>query len=155
MPELVRLRELIQHVPRRLGEVSRDVVDNKATPSAWSPKEELGHLLDSAANNHQRIVRAQLDDNPAMPGYEQNGWIAVNAYQSRDWGELIEIWQALNRQLLAAAEAAPESAWSRTLTVGGSEPLTLGFIFDDYVAHMVHHLHHIGIQLEPDASKAA
>ena len=155
MPELVRLRELIQVVPGRLEHISRDAVEAKATPSAWSPKEELGHLLDSAANNHQRIVWAQLDDTPALPGYEQNRWILVNAYQSRDWRELIEIWRALNRQLLAAAEAAPESAWSRTLTVAGSEPVTLEFVFDDYVAHMMHHLHHIGIQLEPDASNAA
>jgi hypothetical protein len=83
-----------------------------------------------------------------MPGYDQNGWVAVHAYQRRDWGELIELWQALNRQLLAAAEAVPDSAWSRTLTVAGSEPLTLQFVFEDYVAHMLHHLQHIGIEVD-------
>jgi hypothetical protein len=148
------LRQLIERVPGRLEELEKEKVERKPTPSTWSPKEELGHLLDSAANNHQRIVRAQLENSPTMPGYDQNGWVAVHAYQRRDWRELIELWRALNRQLLAAAEAVPESAWSRTLTVAGSEPLTLQFVFDDYVAHMMHHLQHIGIETADIISNA-
>ena len=155
MPGLTLLRDLVQGVPGRLERLSKDTVESKPTPSTWSPKEELGHLLDSAANNHQRIVRAQLEDSPAMPGYEQNRWVAVHAYQRRNWKELIELWQALNRQLLAAAEAVPDSAWSRTLTVAGSEPLTLQFVFEDYVAHMLHHLQHIGIEVDDIRSNAA
>ena len=158
MRALTSLRNLLERVPGRLGRLSNDQVERRPTPSAWSPKEELGHLLDSAANNHQRIVRAQLEDNPTMPGYEQNRWVAVHAYQRREWGELIGLWTALNRQLLAAAEAVPDSAWSRTLTVGGSEPLTLEFVFEDYLAHMMHHLQHIGIEtsdLRSDTPNAA
>jgi len=155
MPALNLLRDLLQCVPDRLDKLSQDTVESKATPSNWSPKEELGHLLDSAANNHQRIVRAQFEDNPAMPGYEQNRWVAVHAYRRRDWQELIEVWQALNRQLLAAAEGVPDSAWSRTLTVAGSEPLTLQFVFDDYVDHMLHHLRHIGIEVDDIKSSAS
>jgi hypothetical protein len=67
---------------------------------------------------------------------------------------LIELWQALNRQLLAAATAVPDSAWSKTLTVAGSAPLTLQFVFDDYVTHMVHHLQHIGIETADITSNA-
>jgi hypothetical protein len=148
------LRELVNRVPGRLEELAKEKVEYKPKPSTWSPKEELGHLLDSAANNHQRIVRAQLENNPVMPGYDQNGWVAVHAYQRRDWKELIEVWQAFNRQLLAAAEAVPASAWLRTLTVAGSEPLTLQFVFDDYLAHMVHHLQHIGIETSDITSNA-
>ena len=113
----------------------------------WSPKEELGHLLDSAANNHQRLVRAQLEDSPAMPGYEQARWVALHNYQGGDWEELIERWRRLNQQLLAVAEAAPSAAWSRTCTVGGQGPLTLQFILEDYVQHMLHHLDHIGVKV--------
>jgi hypothetical protein len=73
------LRDLLQRVPGRLESFPKKRVESKPTPSTWSPKEELGHLLDSAANNHQRIVRAQLENNSAMPGYDQNRWVAVNA----------------------------------------------------------------------------
>jgi hypothetical protein len=155
MPQLARMRELLQTSPDKLAKLSKDGVEGKASPSAWSAKEELGHLLDSAANNHQRIVRAQLEENPAMPGYEQNRWIVVNGYQSRDWDELIDTWRAFNRQLVAAAESVPASGWSRTLSVAGAQPVTLEFVFDDYIEHMVHHLRHIGIEVNPRASNAA
>jgi hypothetical protein len=147
MPSLNLLRDLIQGVPARFEQLSQTEVESKPASAAWSPKEELGHLLDSATNNHQRIVRAQSDDKLAFPGYEQNRWVAINRYQHRDWKELIEVWQALNRQLLAAAESVPDSAWSHTLTVAASQPMTLEFVFDDYVTHMLHHLQHIGIDV--------
>jgi len=147
MKAISSLRNLIDIVPGRLAELPRDRVENRPSPSKWSAKEELGHLLDSAANNHQRMVRAQLENNLALPGYDQMAWVAINSYQRRDWHELIDVWQALNRQLLAAAESVPESAWSHTLTIAGSAPMTLQFVFEDYLAHMTHHLEHIGIKV--------
>ena len=111
MQAITSLQNLLQRVPGRLKALSKDEVERKATPSSWSPKEELGHLLDSAVNNHQRIVRAQSEDKLAMPGYEQNRWVAIHRYQQRDWAELISSWQDLNRQLLVAAESVPDSAW--------------------------------------------
>jgi hypothetical protein len=143
---LCLLRDLLDDVPSRLRKLPKERGESATTPSTWSAKEELGHLLDSAANNHQRIVRAQLDDNFAFPGYDQNRWVALHAYQHRDWSELIDTWQALNRQLVMAANAVPASAWSRTLTIANSEPVTLKFVLQDYVAHMLHHLRRIGIE---------
>ena len=147
MPSLHLLRNLIERVPARLEQLPQAKAETKPAPTAWSPQEELGHLLDSAANNHQRVVRAQSEDNLAFPGYDQNRWVAINGYQRRDWKDLIEVWRAFNRQLLAAAESVPDSAWSNTLTVAASQPMTLEFVYDDYVAHMLHHLQHIGIDV--------
>jgi hypothetical protein len=148
MQGLTLLRALLTHVPDRLEQLPTSKVELKPAPSKWSPKEELGHLLDSAANNHQRIVRTQLEDKPAMPGYDGDRWVELHAYQQRSWRELIELWYALNRQLLAAAEAVPETAWSRTCTIADSQPLTLKFVFEDYIEHMMHHLGHIGIKMD-------
>jgi len=142
------LRAILQVVPERLAKLSKETVEGRNGPNAWSPKQELGHLLDSAVNNHQRIVRAQVDDELAMPGYAQNHWVNVHHYQERDWSELIGLWSAFNRQLLHAAESVPGTSWSHTLRVGASEPMTLEFVFEDYIAHMVHHLKHIGIKLD-------
>lgn len=148
MRGLTLLQRLLDHVPARLENIPSSQFEAKPSPSQWSPREELGHLLDSAANNHQRIVRALLEDKPAMPGYDGDRWVALHRYPQRDWHELIELWKALNRQLLAAAKAAPDSARSRTCTIADSEPVTLEFVFQDYLEHMMHHLEHIGIQLE-------
>jgi DinB superfamily len=155
MQSLTMLQELIDRLPARLQALPSEKVEHKPAPLAWSAKEELGHLLDSAANNHQRIVRAQLEEHPAMPGYDGDAWVALHRYQSRDWRSLIERWTALNRQLLAAAEAAEDSAWSRTLTIADSAPLTLQFVFDDYIHHMLEHLRHMGVEVDDFALQAA
>lgn len=148
MQALKQLRALINEIPPRLNNFPRPKAELKPSPSQWSPKEELGHLLDSAANNHQRIVRVQLEGKPKMPGYDGDAWVKVHAYQQRNWQEMIELWRALNQQLLAAAEAAPDSAWARTCTIADSQPLTLKFVFEDYLEHMMHHLEHVGIEVE-------
>jgi hypothetical protein len=147
MESLQLLRQLLDHLPGRLRALPADKTTHKPAPNTWSPKEELGHLLDSAANNHQRIVRTQLEEKPAMPSYDGDAWVALHRYQHRDWETLIGLWVALNRQLLAAA-AAKDSAWSRTCTIADSAPLTLQFVFDDYVDHMLQHLRHIGVEVD-------
>jgi hypothetical protein len=154
MQALTNLRTLLNEVPRRLSKLPPSQTEGKPSPSKWSPKEELGHLLDSAANNHQRIVRTQLEDKPKMPGYDGNAWVKLHAYQERNWQEMVELWRALNQQLLSAAEAVPDDAWSRTCTIADSQPLTLKFVFEDYVEHMMHHLKHIGIAMDDLKPKA-
>jgi len=129
--------------PPKLVELSDATAASKPSPEKWSPKEELGHLLDSAANNHLRIVRTLLEDQPAMPKYEQERWVQMHAYQQRDWRELIDTWVAMNRQLLMVAASVPDADWTRTCTIGGAEPVTLKFVLQDYVAHTAHHLSRI------------
>jgi hypothetical protein len=155
MQTLIKLREVLRTMPGRLEGLSQEQVETRPAPAKWSPKEELGHLIDSAANNHQRIVRAQMENGLALPRYEQGRWVSIHDYQNRDWKELIGLWLAFNRQLIAATEAVPSSAWSHTLTIGGGEPVTLQFVFDDYLVHMLHHLKHIGIETDDIMSHAA
>ena len=142
-PPAESLRYLLYTVPSELAGLSDATAALKPAPEKWSPKEELGHLLDSAANNHQRIVRTLIEDQPAMPGYEQQRSVQVHGYQQRDWRELIDQWAALNRQLLIAVASVTDSGWTRTCTIAGSEPVTLRFVLEDFLAHMSHHLAHI------------
>jgi hypothetical protein len=116
-------------------------------PGAWSKKEELGHLVDSAINNYARIIRVQKENAPALPGYQQDAWVERQGYEDRDWRALIALWSALNEHMLAAAARIPSAALARTCTIAGSQPMTLEFVIEDYVDHMVHHLQHIGLAL--------
>ncbi len=92
MQGLTLLQTILERLPARLNALPSAQVERKPSPDAWSPKEEFGHLLDSAANNHQRIVRAQLEDKPAMPGYDGERWVVLHRYQQRDWQSLIQLW---------------------------------------------------------------
>src|SRR5580700_1612062 len=82
-----------------------------ATPihGKWSRKEILGHLIDSAANNHQRFVRGQLDRELITPGYAQEQWVETERFNDREWNELVQFWIAYNRHLLhLISHASPE-----------------------------------------------
>lgn len=145
---LTQLKSLIAVLPGRLAAITQERAAAKPAPDSWSVKQELGHLIDSAANNHQRIARAQLENNLALPGYDGDRWVEIHGYQNRDWNDLIALWRSGNSQLLTAAEGAPQEAWSHSLTVGGSEPMTLAFVLDDYVVHMASHLRHLGVTVD-------
>ena len=143
-----QLRHLLKLLPGRLAAIPTGVAAAKPALESWSPKQELGHLIDSAANNHQRIVRAQLENNLALPDYDGDRWVEVHYYQNRDWTELIALWRAGNAHLLSAADSAPDTSWNHTLTIGGSEPVTLRSVLDDYIDHMANHLRHMGVQVD-------
>jgi len=106
----------------------------------WVPKQIIGHLVDSAANNHQRCVRAQLADRYVGPGYDQEAWVERQRYRDRPWTELVDLWVALNRHLAAAIEAIPEGKRSVPCTVGDDQPQTLEWVMRDYLRHLKHHL---------------
>lgn len=148
MEALKVLRNLLDHLPARLERLPSSQRTLKPGANRWSKQEEFGHLLDSAANNHQRIVRIQLQENPALPGYDGDRWVELHRYQQREWTDLIVIWHSLNEQLLTAASAVADDAWQRTCTIANSRPVTLAFVFEDYVHHMLHHLRHIGVEVD-------
>src|SRR5262252_4493919 len=76
----------------------------------WSRAEILGHLIDSAANNHRRFVIGQLEDNLVFPGYKQNDWVRVQRYADAPWQELVTLWASYNRHLARVMDAVPEQA---------------------------------------------
>ena len=114
---------------------------------AWTRKQILGHLVDSAANNHQRFVRAQLQDELVFPSYEQEGWVAVQAYSERPWPSLVALWEALNRHVAHVIARIPRERLARPVRLGEHAPMTLEFVARDYVRHLRHHLEQI---LEPE-----
>ena len=104
-------------------------------------------MVDSACNNHQRIVRAQLEKEPSLPGHDGNRWVTLHNYGAMEWNDIIECWPTVSQQLIRAASAISPQAGERKLTVGGGDPITLGFLVKDYVDHLLHHLRHIGIEV--------
>jgi hypothetical protein len=120
----------------------------------WSAKETIGHLIDSAANNHQRFVRAQFKDDLVFEGYAQEDWVRAQRYNEEPWPLLVGLWRLYNLHLAHVMRHAPESA--RTLLrerhnlheigwaeVSREEPSTLEHLMLDYVSHLKSHLRQI------------
>jgi DinB superfamily len=127
-----------------LAAISEEAAAKKPAPGKWSKKEILGHLIDSAANNHQRFVRLQLAREISLPGYEQDAWVRVSRYQQTAWPEIVTLWSAYNRHLAAVIESLDDGALDHVWH-SPSGDVTLEFIATDYVSHLEHHLRQIGI----------
>ncbi|MBP6827787.1 MAG: DinB family protein [Saprospiraceae bacterium] len=112
----------------------------KSAPEKWSAKEIIGHLIDSAANNHQRFVRAQLGATDLQAyRYTQNQWVSTQQYQSADWPSLVSLWYFYNTHLAHVVAAIQPEFTDRQLDVW-DEPATLAYVAEDYVRHLNHHL---------------
>ena len=126
-----------------LQKISERDAGVKPSPGKWSQKEELGHLIDSATNNHVRFVRASAEPNFRGPGYEQDVWVSTHGYHEMPWADLLDFWKRYNLFLARLVRRLPESSMSRRCIVGESQPVTLRFLIEDYILHMQHHLDHI------------
>ena len=119
--------------------------DTSARPgeNKWAKKEILGHLLDSASNNHQRFVRAALQGSLTFPGYNQNALVDLQNFAEVDWNFLVDFWAAYNRFLAHVINNLPADAAAITCNIGDNKPATLEWIATDYVAHLKHHLNQV------------
>jgi len=142
MDALMRLKEIIQNVPTFLNEISEENLQHKSSPDKWSKKEVIGHLIDSALHNHQRFVKSQFEQIPAIT-YDQNNWVEYNYYQERPSEELILLWRAYNLNLLSLMKLIPVERLSAKVNNGSPQPVTIQYVIEDYVAHLEHHLRQI------------
>ena len=111
--------------------------------STWSPKEELGHLIDSAANNHVRFVRALIEPEFRGASYAQNDWVTAHRYREMPWLTIVEFWYRYNTFIVSLLAMVPENKLQTLCFVGSGEGVSLKFLVADYVLHMQHHLDHI------------
>jgi hypothetical protein len=144
-----QLRETIQLAVPRLRSISDSRAAGKPYPDKWSIKEILGHLVDSAGNNHQRIVRMQEAENIGVFGYSQQHWVNSQNYQAEPWQNVVEFWHSYNNHLTHVIEQIDPGSLEHLCDVGYSEPATLEFILEDYLRHVEHHLKQIFSESDP------
>ena len=140
---MISSRTISRELPALLAfpEVDTDI---RPEISSWSAKEELGHLIDSAANNHIRFVRTALDGLYYGSVYAQDDWVTIHGYQEMSWDALVTMWHQYNLLLSRLVANIPENKLSALCFIGSPEnPVTLEFLIGDYILHMQHHLDHL------------
>jgi len=147
-------KQTIEGASPRLQQITEAQSEQPRAEDHWSSKQIIGHLIDSAANNHARFVVGQLKDDLVFAGYDQSGWVQVQHYQDAPWPQLVELWRAYNLHLVHVMSHVPQEKLSHLCTqhslqkiafetVGESEPTTLEYLMKDYVVHLKHHLDQI------------
>lgn len=141
MPDIQSAQQAVAAFQELLDTTPAKAAHVRISPDAWTLTEIVGHLVDSANNNHQRFARLRLGDLEAFPGYEAEPWVQTQAYDDFDFGMLGSLWASYNALLLHLAahtpEAALQNAWLRP-----DGPQTLEFLIEDYYRHLRLHTDH-------------
>ena len=130
------MRKLIEDWLKKLEQID-DTQAAERVASRWNRKQVLGHLIDSACNNHQRFVRLQAGDLGGFPPYDPDQWVEAGCYGAANWADLVRLWHAYNLQLALLIDNVDAAALKH---VWKEKNATLGFLIDDYQSHMLHHL---------------
>jgi hypothetical protein len=151
-------KELAQHFRADLDEVHRQLISVPAgladvpwREGGWTRKQIVGHLLDSAANNRQRFVRASTEGKYRGPKYAQDDWVAAHGYADQTWETLLGWWEAEHEILISIVDRIPEDRLEVSSIVGADAAVTLRFLIEDYVAHQRWHMKQImaGVEKGP------
>lgn len=148
---LAAFRARVEHAAQSFTALSDAEASARRAPGKWSRKEIVGHLVDSASNNHQRFVRAAFQQDLVFPGYDQDAWLALQRHARAPWAELVALWRSYNLHLARVVEALPAELRTRATTrhnfdviawraVVPGEARTLEWFIRDYAGHLDHHL---------------
>jgi hypothetical protein len=117
----------------------------RPTENAWCIKEIIGHLIDSASNNHQRMVRLQIKDQLEFPDYQHDNdkWVNLQGYTKRPWPELLALWQQFNRHIAHLIRSVDERCLHRVWIRDSQSHIPLADLMRDYLRHLRLHVEQI------------
>ncbi len=137
MLDLEKYKKLVDAFEKLMIE-NRSISKVKLSADKWTLKEMVGHLIDSASNNHQRFVRLQIDRKITIPGYEAEQWVSVSNLENLSYKFVVGLWRMYNDYLLNLIKGIkPESL--KNLWVLAGDEMSLEFLIDDYYTHMEMH----------------
>ena len=145
------LRSAVSEGTALFNSASEERTTYRPAPDRWSARQIIGHLIDSACNNHRRFVINQGTETLMIDGYEQDQWVARQRYHETSASDLVALWAAYNTQIARVIEAMPPQDLTRSrgpmagrrfpyTPLPDSQTVTLGHIVEDYVGHIRHHL---------------
>lgn len=146
----LEIRRISFEWEERLRDLPEDTIIVRLNRQGRNIKNLIGHLIDSASNNHQRMVRLQYTSNLQFPGFsfENEVWISIQKHQEEDWFEMLQLWKYYNLHIAHIISHMDQSWLSNEWSDGTSDPVSLRDIIFDYLAHLTMHLNEIKSLLE-------
>ncbi|WP_068473374.1 hypothetical protein [Saccharicrinis aurantiacus] len=130
---------------QKLIDLPVDTISNKRNTQNRTIKQILGHLIDSASNNHQRMVRLQYIDKLEFPDYQQDNdlWIAIQDYQNADWNTTIQMWKYYNLHIIQVIKSVDQTKLNSSWQSFEDFTVTLRQMIEGYLGHIELHFNEI------------
>jgi hypothetical protein len=140
-----KINSIVEDWSTKLVALPHGVISERRNNQNRSIRQILGHLVDSAANNHHRIVRLQYNESLDFPDYRQDNdrWIAIQNYQEEEWDRLVSFWKSYNLHMIHVIKNVNESCLGHTWHDFEENRETLQSIIEGYLWHLNLHLREI------------
>ena len=144
------LTQLVQSWEDKLLGMTEGDIRRRKDEKSWSTKEIVGHLIDSASNNHQRFIRLQYTRELTFPDYqsENEKWVTIQNYQEEDWNSLVQLWKCFNLHIIHIIRNIDRKKLSHIWSKGPGSPVSLQDLIIHYLAHFKVHLDQIEANLK-------
>ncbi|MBP8975595.1 MAG: DinB family protein [Bacteroidetes bacterium] len=129
----------------KLTNLPIETISQKRNKQNRTIKQILGHLIDSASNNHQRMIRLQYNSDLIFPDYRQDNdlWIALQDFQNEDWNNLIQLWKYFNLHMIQVIKSVDQSKLDNYWHDFEGTKVTLQQMIEGYLSHIELHLNEI------------
>lgn len=139
------IETIVAEACQELKSLETEIIEFRPRPGEWSVKEVVGHLVDSASNNHQRFVRLQVADGLFFPDYSRDNetWVSIQNYQEAAWDDLLSLWRYFNFHLAHLIRTVDEECLEHIWVVDEDTSIMFGELMIDYLRHLKDHMQQI------------
>ncbi|MDJ0331574.1 YfiT family bacillithiol transferase [Planococcus sp. S3-L1] len=150
-----------KHVEEWLGKIETfttrlrkivDLLDNEQLAKqyregSWTVRELVHHIADSQLIMYQRLKLALTDDNPTVPAFDQEKWIALPDNELPVESS-IHLLEGLNERIVALGKHLSDEQRARIFTHETNGEISVATKLAKLSWHEEHHLAHIKMALE-------
>jgi len=138
----LELNSIIDAFYSKYKDLDNEITSKRSGADSWTLKEIIGHLIDSASNNHQRFVRLQIVDELIFPGYgkDNSKWLEIEKYNELNFSDIILLWKQYNVLIGNIIKEIDESKLGNYWRKPDGDKITLKDLMIDYVRHIKDHI---------------
>lgn len=108
-------------------------------PYTWTPKQVLGHCIDTERVLGYRAATIAASDKVDLPGFDQDEFVDNSDYNSVSIEDLMAEFEACRKSHVLMFSRMRESAWART-GKADDKPISLRAVAFLMAGHVRHHL---------------
>lgn len=122
-----------------LSSIPEDKAGFRYQPGKWTVAEVVGHVTDADLVFLYRMVCIARGERKALPGFEENEYVANANFASQPWRTLLQTWRGVSQAILGMAAGLDGYAWKRIGEANGVS-LTPRDMLWTLIGHERHHM---------------
>lgn len=136
---ITNLHESQEEFDSVLRNISTNKHDFAYAEGKWTLKELIQHIIDTERVFCYRALCFARNDKSALPGYDQDVFVANDTANSRDFIDLLDEMQVLRQSTIQLFESFPDDVLTRIGTASDTKMSVraIGYLFS---GHQMHHL---------------